>query len=49
LSGNLPINKLNKLKQKIKENTNKAEGQNEGMLQKPPITPLMQEHPIQKG
>lgn len=49
---NLPSNKLNKLKEKqkiFKDYPNKNEVQNEGMLQRPPITPVMQEHPVQKG
>lgn len=48
-----PSNKLSKLKerQKSKENegNNLNEVYNEGFLHKPPITPIMQDHPIQKG
>ena len=50
---NIPSNKLNKIKekQKFKENitTLPNENQSEGVFHRPPITQLMQEHPIQKG
>ena len=49
---NLPSNKLNKLKERqkiFKDYTAKIDMQNEGIMFKPPITPVMQEHPIQRG
>lgn len=52
-ANNIPSNKLNKLKdrQRIKDGNKNTDNQtqNEGILQKHPIIPIMQERPILKG